>query len=122
MQIAPRYGDQPVMRIESLIGRSGHAVAPPAQRRLATRLDDLDDDQWAAGSRCQGWTVQDVVAHLTTTNQFWALSITSARAGEPTRFLDGFDPVAVPAELVDDARSWNRRRRSTGSPGPPSPG
>ena len=106
MQIAPRYGDQPVMRIESFI--DDPATPLLRQRsRLAALLAGLDDHQWAAPSRCQGWSVQDVAAHLTTTNQFWALSITSARAGEPTRFLDGFDPVAVPAQLVDDARSWS---------------
>ncbi len=105
MQIAPRYGDQPVMRIESIM----EDPATPLLRqrsRLVTRLADLDEREWAAPSRCEGWSVQDVVAHLTTTNQFWAMSITSGRAGDPTRFLDGFDPVAVPARLVDDARSW----------------
>ena len=121
MQIAPRYGDQPVMRIESFI--DDPATPLLRQRtRLATRLADLDDAQWAAPSRCQGWSVQDVVAHLTTTNQFWALSITSARDGDPTRFLDGFDPVAVPAQLVDDARGLDARPRpSIGSPGPTRP-
>ncbi len=105
MQIAPRYGDQPVMRTESII----EDPATPLLRqrhRLTTCLAGLDDAQWGAPSRCQGWSVQDVVAHLTTTNQFWALSVTSARGGAPTRFLEGFDPVAVPAQLVDDARSW----------------
>jgi uncharacterized protein (TIGR03083 family) len=105
VQIAPRYGDPPVMRIESLMDDP----APPLLRqrtRLAARLSGLDDVQWATPSRCQGWSVQDVVAHLTTTNQFWAVSVTSARAGAPTRFLEGFDPVVVPAQMVDDARSW----------------
>ena len=106
MQIAPRYGDPPVMRIESFM--DDPATPLLRQRtRLATRLASLDDAQWAAPSRCQDWSVQDVVAHLVTTNQFWALSVTSARDGAPTRFLDGFDPVVVPAQLVDDARSWS---------------
>lgn len=106
MQIVPRYGDTPVMRVESFM--DDPATPLLRQRtRLATRLAGLDDAQWAAPSRCQDWSVQDVVAHLVTTNQFWALSVTSARNGAPTRFLDGFDPVVVPAQLVDDARSWS---------------
>lgn len=75
------------------------------RRRLATLLGGLDDEQWAAASRCEGWSVQDVVAHLVNTNQFWGFSIGAALAGEPTRFLTTFDPVASPAELVEAARS-----------------
>ena len=72
---------------------------------MAALLAGLDDEQWAAPSRCAGWSVQDVAAHLTSTNQFWALSVTSGIAGEPTRLLAGFDPVATPAQMVDAVRS-----------------
>jgi uncharacterized protein (TIGR03083 family) len=75
------------------------------RRRLAALLGGLDADQWSTASRCAGWTVQDVIAHLVTTNQFWAFSVGAARAGEPSRFLATFDPVATPAELVDAVRS-----------------
>lgn len=75
------------------------------RRRLASLLGGLDDEQWAAASRCEGWTVQDVVAHLVSTNQFWAFSIGAGLAGEPTRFLATFDPVTSPPELVEAARS-----------------
>jgi uncharacterized protein (TIGR03083 family) len=50
--------------------------------------------------------VQDVIAHLTSTNQFWAGSIAAGARGAPTRFLADFDPVATPAQLVDAVRSW----------------
>ena len=73
--------------------------------RLAHVLTKLDDDQWATPSRCEGWSVQDVIAHLTTTNQFWAFSIGAGLAGTPTTFLATFDPVASPAELVAGMRS-----------------
>lgn len=33
--------------------------------RLATLLADLESDQWAAPSLCDGWRVREVVAHLT---------------------------------------------------------
>jgi uncharacterized protein (TIGR03083 family) len=105
MQLTPSYGDQPVMRMDSLIDD----VATPVMRqrsRLADLLTGLDDQQWAAPSRCEGWSVQDVIAHLVTTNQFWALSIAAGVGGEPTRFLAEFDPVATPAQMVEAVRAW----------------
>lgn len=35
------------------------------RERLVTLLADLDPDQWAAPSLCEGWRVREVVAHLT---------------------------------------------------------
>jgi uncharacterized protein (TIGR03083 family) len=75
------------------------------RRRLESTLAGLDDAQWATPSRCEGWSVQDVVAHLVDTNRFWAISMAAGRKGEPTRFLTDFDPVATPAELVGGVRS-----------------
>src|SRR5262249_40851911 len=68
-------------------------------------LARLDDEQWAAPSRCAGWSVQDVIAHLVGTNQFWAFSINAGLAGEPTQVLAGFDPAATPAQMVDAMRA-----------------
>ena len=51
------------------------------------------------------WSVQDVITHLITTNQFWTISITSGLAGNPTRYLASFDPVATPAQMVDGMRA-----------------
>lgn len=75
------------------------------RRRLAGLLAALDDEQWVTPSRCEGWTVRDVISHLVSTNQFWAFSIAAGLGGEPSRFLASFDPVASPAQLVDAARS-----------------
>src|SRR5689334_10432807 len=103
MRLTPRY-DAPVVQIDVPLGD----VAIPLLRqraRLGELLATLDDAQWAAPSRCDAWSVQDVVAHLVGTNQFWTFSITSAAAGTPTRFLADFDPVATPAQLVDAVRS-----------------
>jgi uncharacterized protein (TIGR03083 family) len=74
------------------------------RQRLASVLAELSADEWAHPSRCAGWTVQDVVTHLVSTNGFWALSITSGLTGEPTRFLGSFDPVVTPAQLVDQVQ------------------
>ncbi|MBX3285468.1 MAG: maleylpyruvate isomerase family mycothiol-dependent enzyme [Actinobacteria bacterium] len=99
MQLTPRYDAPPVARF----------VDPPTdlavplgrqRRRLGHLLDGLDADQWATPSRCEGWTVRDVIAHLVGADRFWAVSARAGLAGEPTRYLVGFDPVATPAAMV----------------------
>jgi uncharacterized protein (TIGR03083 family) len=37
------------------------------RKALATDLDGIDDDAWATATLCRGWTVRDVVAHMTAT-------------------------------------------------------
>src|SRR4051812_10900186 len=104
VQLTPRYDGSTVLRIELLL-------PPPSvplirqRRRLAETLEGLDEAQWASPSRCEAWSVQDVVTHLLSTNQFWAASIASGLAGTPTRFLATFDPVTTPAALVDGMRT-----------------
>jgi len=99
MQISPRY-DGPVVLDVEYAGEPTVALLRQ-RRRLADTLSSLTDEQWAAPSRCEGWTVQGVVSHLVGTDGFWAISFASALKGEPTRFLGGFDPVATPAQMVD---------------------
>lgn len=102
MLLTPQYGDQPII---SIALRSGGAHPLLAQRRrLEAQLLELTDEQWRHASRCDGWSVQDVIIHLASTNAFWAMSIDHGLAGDPTRFLAAFDPVASPAELVDRAQ------------------
>ena len=74
------------------------------RRRLGATLSALGEADWAAPSRCERWSTQDVVSHLVTTNTFWAISIGRGLAGEPTRYLATFDPVASPAAMVDGVR------------------
>jgi uncharacterized protein (TIGR03083 family) len=100
MQLAPRYGADPVLTIAG----PPAAIAAPAIRqrtRLAEALATLDAEQWDHPSRCEGWSSRDVIVHLESTNGFWAYSISSGLKGEPTELLATFDPVASPAELVD---------------------
>jgi uncharacterized protein (TIGR03083 family) len=99
MQLTPRYDGEQVLRLEAEVADPAAAMVRQRER-FAAVLAGLDDEQWAAPSRCEGWTVQDVVDHLVGTNQFWAISITSGLAGEPTRYLAAFDPVATPAQMV----------------------
>src|SRR4051794_31151292 len=106
MQLTPRYDGPNVLRIDLPLGD----VSVPLirqRRRLAETLAGLSDEQWATGSRCEGWSVQDVVAHLLGTNQFWAASMASALGGRPTRFLATFDPVKTPAAMVEPMRKMS---------------
>ncbi len=52
---------------------------------LADQLEALDDQQWAAGSLCDGWTVRDVAAHLTH-SQLAAPQMVAAMLGSGFRF------------------------------------
>ena len=100
MQLTPRYDGPPLVRFP--MPEDDLSVPLVRQRRrLGDILATLDDDQWAAPSRCSTWSVRDVVAHLTGVDQFWHLMTTTALAGKPTRFLTSFDPVTTPAQLVD---------------------
>ncbi|TDP42116.1 maleylpyruvate isomerase family mycothiol-dependent enzyme [Nocardia ignorata] len=86
---------------------------PHAERAsLADDLARLDDDQWSSPSLCGGWTVEDVVAHLTagasTGRMRWLVSVLGARfdfdkhnerrkaehlGTTPAETLDGFRAV-----------------------------
>jgi uncharacterized protein (TIGR03083 family) len=109
MKLTPLYDAPNYVRFEAPLDDPSVPLLRQ-RRRLAATLADLDDARWASPTRCEGWSVQDVVAHLVTTNQFWAFSIKAGLKGEPTRFLTDFDPVASPAELVDAERAqpWER--------------
>jgi uncharacterized protein (TIGR03083 family) len=102
--LTPRYDGEPLLRFDLAQADPARPVA--RQRlRLGETLAGLDDEQWAAPSRCEGWSVRDVVSHLVSTNHFWAISASSGLAGTPTTILATFDPVTSPARLVDDQRS-----------------
>lgn len=102
MLLSPRYDATPILAVDRRVP-GPHPIAQQ-RRRLEAELGELSDDEWVAPSRCEGWTAQDVVSHLDSTNRFWALSIAQALEGAPTRFLASFDPVATPAQLADRAR------------------
>ncbi len=102
MQLTPRYGADPLIVLDG----DPAAIAAPAnaqRRRLVDVLAGLDDDQWQHPTRCEGWSVRDVVVHLDTTNAFWGFSLSQGLRGEPSQLLAAFDPVASPAQMVRDA-------------------
>src|SRR5437762_168616 len=99
MLLTPSYGGPPSITID---GSPGDVLAPFVRQRtrLGEVLGGFDEAQWAASSRCDGWSVQDVVNHLVIVNGFWELSIREGLAGNPTRYLATFDPAASPAEAA----------------------
>jgi uncharacterized protein (TIGR03083 family) len=102
MLLSPSYDAAPALSVE--VRASGPHPIIGQRERLGDLLGQLHEDEWRAPSRCDAWTVQDVVTHLNSTNGFWTLSIGQALAGEPTRFLAAFDPVATPAQMVEGTR------------------
>lgn len=102
MQLSPRYGSDPGIRLDG----DPAAIAGPLlrqRRRLAEALGTLTEAQWEHPSRCESWSVRDVAVHLAHTNVFWEISLRAGLAGTPTQMLADFDPVASPAQMVDDA-------------------
>ena len=70
MQIQPRYDGPPILTLDGGDGPDAGGVGDACnrqRRRLLDTLAALGADDWRAPSRCDGWTVQDVVAHLAMT-------------------------------------------------------
>jgi uncharacterized protein (TIGR03083 family) len=103
MKVEPRYDGPAVVRMDDDGGVDVGEACVRQRRRLRATLETLSDEEWRRPSRCEGWTVQDVVVHLVGTNQFWYLSLASGLAGSPTRMLVGFDPKSTPAAMVEAA-------------------
>jgi uncharacterized protein (TIGR03083 family) len=106
MQLSPRYDGPPVFAVEGPVDDQREPLLRQ-RRRLQVALSTLTEHQWKCSSRCEGWSVQDVVAHLIGTNKFWSMSILAGLAGSPTRVLAAFDPAATPALMVAPMRSMS---------------
>jgi uncharacterized protein (TIGR03083 family) len=104
MKVSPRYDGPPILTIEGDDDLPGVAVARQ-RRRLETLLADLTEDEWRTASRCDGWTIQDVVAHLVGVNAFWQASVSAGLAGTPTQILAAFDPAAHPPLMIEPMRA-----------------
>lgn len=104
MKLAPRYDPPVILSIEGAPDDQ-HAPAVRQRRRMEAMLADLDDDGWSSPTRCDTWTVQDVISHLVSVNSFWQMSVLAGLGGTPTRVLDGFDPAATPSLIVAPMRT-----------------
>ncbi len=98
MQLNPRYGSDPILELDGDLSLIAEATTRQ-NRRLGAMLSTLTEEQWSHPTRCSEWDVRDVIVHLGITNQFWTMSVTAGLAGDPTRFLANFDPVASPLEM-----------------------
>jgi uncharacterized protein (TIGR03083 family) len=104
MRLSPRYDGPSILAFD---GPADDEFEPVSRqrRRMEALLADLDDDEWASPTRCDEWTIQDVIAHLVTVNAFWEASVRAGLDGAPTRLLARFDPAAHPAQMVDGMRA-----------------
>jgi uncharacterized protein (TIGR03083 family) len=108
MKLSPRYDGPSAIEVDGAAGDQA-VVVRRQRRRLEALLTDLADDEWRAPSRCDGWSVHDVVAHLVGVNAFWEASVTAGLAGTPTRVLAAFDPVAHPPMMIEPMRALTAR-------------
>jgi len=66
---------------------------------LGALLDDLDDAGWQRASRCEAWTIKDVVLHVAQSNEM-AVASAHDRWGET---IGAFAGVVPPGSSIDDA-------------------
>lgn len=89
---------------------------------LAEDLADLPDERWATPSLCAGWSVRDVLVHLTVTAKLTPLSFLGRFAASGFRFHQmserniARERKATPAE--DLAEFKRVRNRTSSPPGP----
>jgi uncharacterized protein (TIGR03083 family) len=104
VKLSPRYEAPAIITID---GSADDQLAPVVRQRqrLAKTLGGLDDSEWSSPTRCEGWTVQDVVAHMITVNGFWQMSTAAGLSGAPTRVLENFDPAATPPLIIAPMRA-----------------
>jgi uncharacterized protein (TIGR03083 family) len=84
----------------------------PAERgALADDLSSLDDEQWARPSMCAGWTVRDVLAHMTATAKITPAKFFPALLGSGFKFNSMTDKLRANelgssgAQTLDNFRS-----------------
>src|SRR3954470_5789469 len=104
MQLNPHYGEGPAVTFDGPLDDQREPLLRQ-RRRMAETLATLTEEQCLSPSRCDGWTVHDVVSHLVGTNEFWTLSIAAGLSGSPTTYLASFDPVATPPLMIEPMRS-----------------
>jgi uncharacterized protein (TIGR03083 family) len=104
MLLSPRYSGPTIVTIE---GDPRNVAAPLVRQRarLAEIATTFTDSEWSAPSRCAGWSVRDVIAHLAGINPLYVMAAAAGLAGEPTRLMPHFDPAVSPLRMVEDIGS-----------------
>ncbi|SRR5581483_1489685 len=93
------------------VSEAAVAALAEQQSELTGILQGLDDDAWQRPSRCEGWTVADVVLHLAQTNE---MAIASFDDRMPEYLAEVGRQLAGPASNVDDGAALmvaNERNR-----------
>ncbi|WP_280202190.1 maleylpyruvate isomerase family mycothiol-dependent enzyme [Nocardia cyriacigeorgica] len=95
---------------------------------FADFFDELTDDEWQRESLCPGWTIHDVLAHITSVDTLGSTlaGLVRARgnwdrmnADAARRVSARYSPAELIARLRASAGSWGGGRRA---PPPPPPG
>ncbi len=68
--------------------------------RLLLAFRSLDDQEWVAMTRCDGWDARALGGHLAEACTFFAATLGSSRRGRPTRYLEDFDPRTSPERVA----------------------
>ena len=91
---------------------------------LADDLAGLSEGQWTTGSLCEEWTVQDVLAHMTSTAQMTPGTFVRGFVGSGFNFAKfaakGID-AHKGATPEDTLRNFRDQQHSTSSPPGPKP-
>lgn len=85
------------------------------QAELSALLDPLDDEGWARPSRCEGWSVADVVLHVAQTNE---MAIASCEGRFDDHLTALLTDTPTPADPTEGApATGGEPSRSPGAPG-----
>ena len=102
-----------------MAGTDPWPVIHAERKSLAADLDGLSDQAWATPSLCTGWTVRDVVAHMTATSKVSGANFLPKLAASGFRFARMQDKE-VAAERggspADTLARFKARLESTGRP------
>jgi uncharacterized protein (TIGR03083 family) len=85
--------------VPAVDGRDALGALSETYRATTAALSALSDDDWARPSRCQGWSVRDVVFHLLLDPQRALVAFASPTVAEPTTdFIAYWRPFRASSE------------------------
>ena len=67
------------------------------RERLRRWIADIPEAAWTRATRCDAWTITDLVRHLVSGSQFLGYTLHEAKKQHATNLLADFDPQVTPA-------------------------